>query len=89
MAAAASNLGGAGMKVPSGRSFFSDGPEVLRTAIFRERLIGEIWDSISIHDTPSPESHREELDRRLAAADADPEAGQSWEEMKTRLRLRF
>lgn len=52
----------------------------------RLRLIGEIWDSLSIHSTPIPESHREELDRRLAAADADPAAGRPWEEVRTRLR---
>ena len=32
----------------------------------RLRLIGEIWDSLSNDATPIPESHREELDRRLA-----------------------
>jgi putative addiction module component (TIGR02574 family) len=52
----------------------------------RLRLIGEIWDSLSIHDTPIPQSHREELDRRLAAADADPAAGRPWEEVRARLR---
>jgi putative addiction module component (TIGR02574 family) len=52
----------------------------------RLRLIGEIWDSLSIHNTPIPESHREELDHRLAAADADPAAGRPWEEVRARLR---
>lgn len=52
----------------------------------RLRLIGEIWDSISMEDTAIPESHREELDRRLAAADADPAAGRTWEEVRARLR---
>jgi putative addiction module component (TIGR02574 family) len=52
----------------------------------RLRLIGEIWDSLSLQDTPIPESHREELDRRLAAADADPAAGRPWAEVKARLR---
>ena len=52
----------------------------------RLRLIGEIWDSLSIHDTPIPESHLKELDRRLAAADADPAAGRPWEEVRVRLR---
>jgi putative addiction module component (TIGR02574 family) len=52
----------------------------------RLRLIGEIWDSLSIANTPIPESHREELDRRLAAADADPTAGRPWEEVRARLR---
>jgi hypothetical protein len=33
-----------------------------------------------------PEGHREELDRRLIAADADPLAGRPWEEVRARLR---
>jgi putative addiction module component (TIGR02574 family) len=56
------------------------------TAEQRLRLIGEIWDSLSVHDTPIPESHREELDRRLADADANPSAGMPWEEVRARLR---
>jgi putative addiction module component (TIGR02574 family) len=52
----------------------------------RLRLIGEIWDSLSIENTAIPESHREELDCRLAAADADPTAGRPWEEVRARLR---
>ena len=53
----------------------------------RLKLIGEIWDSLTpIDQLEIPESHREELDRRLAAADADPAAGCSWEEVRTRLR---
>lgn len=53
----------------------------------RLRLIGEIWDSITpIDQLEIPESHREELDRRLAAADADPSAGKPWEEVRARLR---
>jgi len=49
-------------------------------------LIGEIWDSISVENTPIPQSHCDELDRRLAAADASPEAGIPWEEVRARLR---
>jgi putative addiction module component (TIGR02574 family) len=52
----------------------------------RLRLISEIWDSLSHENVPIPESHREELDRRLAAADADPAAGRPWEEVRARLR---
>jgi putative addiction module component (TIGR02574 family) len=51
----------------------------------RLRLLGEIWDSLSHEDLPIPENHREELDRRLAAADADPAAGKPWEEVRARL----
>ncbi|MGL4551135.1 MAG: addiction module protein [Gemmataceae bacterium] len=53
----------------------------------RLRLIGEIWDSLSPGTGAIPESHREELDRRLAAADADPAAGSPWEEVRARLRV--
>jgi putative addiction module component (TIGR02574 family) len=65
--------------------------ELLRTSLSvqqRLELIGELWDSIpdSLDVLPIPEWHREELDRRLAAADADPEAAIPWEEVKRRLR---
>ncbi len=53
----------------------------------RLKLIGVIWDSIV--DTkaaqPIPEWHQREIERRLAAADADPGAGIPWEEIKARL----
>ena len=52
----------------------------------RLRLISEIWDSLANESLPIPESHREELDRRLAAADADPSAGRPWQEVRARLR---
>jgi putative addiction module component (TIGR02574 family) len=53
----------------------------------RVRLIGEIWDSLSPDDQLEiAESRREELDRRIAAADADPSAGLPWEEVRARLR---
>jgi putative addiction module component (TIGR02574 family) len=56
------------------------------SAEHRLRLISEIWDSLSIEDTPIPERDREELDRRLHAADASPEAGTPWEVVRERLR---
>jgi len=53
----------------------------------RLRLIGEIWESLTpVDQREIPESHREELDRRLADADADPAAGRPWEEVRERLR---
>jgi putative addiction module component (TIGR02574 family) len=53
----------------------------------RFKLISEIWESLSpIDQTEIPESHRQELDHRLANADADPSAGQSWEAVRKRLR---
>jgi len=54
----------------------------------RLALISELWDSIpdSPDTFPVPAWHREELDRRLAAADANPDAAIPWEEVKRRLR---
>jgi putative addiction module component (TIGR02574 family) len=53
----------------------------------RLRLIEEVWESLApVENLEIPESHREELDRRLAAADADPAAGRPWEEVRARLR---
>lgn len=53
----------------------------------RLRLIGEIWDSLSrAEQAQIVASHREELDRRIADADADPSAGQPWDEVRKRLR---
>jgi putative addiction module component (TIGR02574 family) len=50
------------------------------------RLVGDLWDSIA-QDAPddalpvTPEL-AEELDRRLADADADPSAGIPWEQAR-------
>jgi len=54
----------------------------------RLELIGRLWDSIpdTAEALPVPESHRQELERRLAAADADPGAAIPWEQVKARLR---
>src|SRR5205823_2101113 len=51
-------------------------------------LIGRLWDSIpdEVSASAMPESHRQELERRLAAADAAPEQGIPWEQVKARLR---
>ena len=54
----------------------------------RVRLVGAIWDSIS--SVPEALSltqwQREELDRRLAEFEADPEAGSTLEEVFARIR---
>lgn len=53
----------------------------------RLELIGQIWDSIAEAEegvTP-PDWHLRELERRRAAAEADPGAGIPWEVVKTRL----
>jgi putative addiction module component (TIGR02574 family) len=51
-------------------------------------LISVLWDSIpdSLEELPTPEWHREELERRLAAADADPGAVIPWDRVRQRLR---
>jgi len=43
-------------------------------------LVEEIWDGIAaeVDSLEVPQSHRDELDRRLAAYEADPRAGSSW-----------
>lgn len=53
-------------------------------------VIGQLWDSIpdSIDDLPLPESHRDELERRLESADANPEAAIPWDQLRDRLRQR-
>ena len=51
-------------------------------------LIARLWESLpdSLESVPIPDSHREELDRRLAAADERPDAAIPWEEVKAYLR---
>jgi len=48
----------------------------------RVELIGLLWDSLP-DDTPvvPPDWHLRELERRIAAADADPGAAEPWEAM--------
>jgi putative addiction module component (TIGR02574 family) len=53
----------------------------------RLELIGQIWDSLpeAEADLPLPDWHRRELERRRAAAEADPGAGIPWEVVKAHL----
>ena len=50
-------------------------------------LVEEIWDGIAAEAEALevPQSHKDELDRRLAAYHADPQTGSSWEDVKSRL----
>ena len=50
-------------------------------------LVEEIWDSITAEAEALevPQSHKDELDRRLTAHDADRHSGSSWDDVKTRL----
>jgi putative addiction module component (TIGR02574 family) len=52
----------------------------------RFELIGLIWDSLP-DDAPfaPPDWHLRELERRVAAADADPGASEPWEAVLARL----
>jgi len=54
----------------------------------RVRLVGAIWDSISSvpEALPLTQWQREELDRRLAEFEADPEVGSTLEEVFARIR---
>ncbi len=50
-------------------------------------LVEEIWDSIAAEAEAIevPQSHKDELGRRLAAYHDDPHAGSSWGDGKSRL----
>jgi putative addiction module component (TIGR02574 family) len=52
----------------------------------RLELIGLIWDSLP-DDVPfsPPDWHIRELERRVAAADANPDAAEPWEAVLARL----
>lgn len=49
----------------------------------RLEVIAELWDGIpdSTDALPVPEWHREELERRLVAADEHPDAAIPWDEL--------
>ncbi len=51
-------------------------------------LVEEIWDSIAAEaeQLPLTEAQKQDLERRLASYEANPEAGSSWEQVKARLR---
>lgn len=53
----------------------------------RLRLVELLWDSIAaVPEAVSiPDELKAELDRRLADFEADPEAGSSWEEVRSRI----
>ncbi len=52
----------------------------------RLELISLLWDSLPADvSLPPPEAHLQELERRIAAADANPEAAEPWELVRARL----
>jgi putative addiction module component (TIGR02574 family) len=57
----------------------------------RLQLVQEIWDSLEseIQQTPLTEAQRKELDRRLAALDANPGAVSTWAEVEARVLARL
>ena len=57
----------------------------------RLALVEELWDSIAADSEAIPitAAQRTELDRRLSEMDADPDAGTSWEEIRSRLAARL
>ena len=69
----------------------SDVPEIDRlTAPEKLLLIEDLWDSIAADeaDVPIPESHLQELDRRLARYRAEPGRLLTLEELQARVRAR-
>ena len=60
------------------------------SAAERLELIEELWDSLAEDDAALAltDEQREDLERRLAEADADPRGGSPWEEVRERIRNR-
>jgi putative addiction module component (TIGR02574 family) len=60
------------------------------SAAERLELIEELWDSLDEQDEALAltDAQREDLERRLAEADADPTGGSPWEEVRERIRHR-
>lgn len=58
------------------------------TAAERLELVEELWDSIRDDDEALSltAEQREDLERRLAEADADPTGGSPWEQVRERIR---
>jgi putative addiction module component (TIGR02574 family) len=57
------------------------------TVAQRILLVEEIWDSIEVDHSriPLTDAQRQDLQRRVAAYEANPTTGSSWEEVKARL----
>ncbi len=54
----------------------------------RLELISQLWDSLPESPENIPDWHWQELERRLADADANPGAGILWEQVREGLRKR-
>jgi putative addiction module component (TIGR02574 family) len=57
----------------------------------RLQLAEEIWDSLEaeLPEFPLSDAQKQELDRRIAALEANPEAVVPWEEVEARALARF
>ena len=51
----------------------------------RLELIGELWDSLQPEQVPITPQQRQELDRRIALYEKDPDAGEAWESVRDAL----
>lgn len=53
-------------------------------------LIGELWDDLSARteNVSLTEAQKEDLDRRKAEFEANPDSGMTWEEVKRRITSR-
>lgn len=53
-------------------------------------VVEEIWDSIAVEQTETPltPAQQTELDRRLQAYRNSPDAGDSWEAVKSRIQAK-
>ena len=60
------------------------------SAAERLELIEELWDSLDEEDEALAltDAQREDLERRLAVAEAAPTGGSPWEEVRERIRRR-
>ena len=52
------------------------------------RLIEELWDSLSDDDIPITEAQKQELERRLADLESNPDRVVPWDEVRRRLQDR-
>ena len=48
-------------------------------------LVQDLWDGLSAEDIPLEQWQQDELDRRKAAYQANPDSGRSWEDVKRRI----
>lgn len=52
-------------------------------------LIGDLWDSLEDADIPLSHAQKDELDRRLEAADGEPPRGKTWQKLEATLKQRL